>query len=77
MLYPNNPIVTDRCARSCEAPSGLGHWGGLGFNMAGKRTHSAVCDGSQGCCAVLLGIRPARGLKPERAGGRFHGAALP
>ena len=77
MLYPNNSLMTDRCERSCEPPAGLDHGGGLGFNMAGKRAHSALCDGPQGCCAVPLGIRPARGLKPVRAGGQSHGAALP
>ena len=64
MLYPNNPMRYARRRRPCEAPSGRAHGVRLGSNMGGKRAHSAVCDGPQGRCAVLLGIRPARGLKP-------------
>lgn len=64
MLYPNNPMLDARPWRPREAPAGLVHGVGSGSNMVGKRAHSAVCDGPQGRCAALLGIRPARGLKP-------------
>lgn len=85
MLYPNNPMRQDRQRRPSEALPGPAHGLGLGFNMVGKRPHSAVFDRPQGGCAALLGIRPARGLKPwslrslKQAGreGTDHGTSLP
>jgi hypothetical protein len=85
MLYPNNPMLADRRWRPFETPSGLAHGFGLGSNMGGKRVHSAVFDLPQGRCPALLGIRPARGLKPESpcsgsmatGEGEHHGASLP
>lgn len=85
MLCPNNPMRQDRQRRPFEALSGLAHGLELGFNMVGKRPHSAVFDRPQGSCAALLGIRPARGLKPcslrslkhEGREGADHGASVP
>lgn len=85
MLYPNNPMLTDRRWRSCEAPAGLAHGLGLVSNMGGKRSPSAAYGLPRRRCPALLGIRPRRGLKPRstrstcplrREGGQ-HGAPRP